>query len=370
MATVKPQYVNAGAYGCVFEPHLPCELGLSASDPRAKKTIGKIMGDAGDAKTEWDAHQSVRLVDPNNEFTVKAHGMCGQYRLSDVDAKELQKCVLLDSTSADRENTGAQIIYEYGGKTLTSFLMSFVDAPMPMDTFVRLFFKFGNLFYGAMLLNNNKSIHFDIKSENVLIDDDMNLKLIDFGLLTRQEDLKNNELIAFSYRYFPPELRIYSHMTRHMPRELTPYEVLQEYVSDGGYQFLQKSNVFDPEEDINQIFGMTPDVIMTFSQRRVDVFALGWLMCLVAFCADNMSVDNGFAADIKFPLMSFIRSTARFHPEHRSTPEEAFAYHNMVCTYFANSSVLHKKTLMSSSSTRPSDKDKAETKSNKKKKNP
>ncbi len=358
MARVKPKYVNAGAYGCVFEPHLPCELGVSSKDPRAKATIGKIMSDANEAKIEWEANELVRKVDPKNDFTVKAHGVCKRYQLSQVDAHELEKCVLLkDGTSGQN---GVQIVYEHGGKTLTEFLMNYEHTYMPMDVFVRLFFKFGNLFYGAMLLNNSQSIHFDIKSENVLIDDDMNLKLIDFGLLTRHHELEKNELIAFSYRYFPPELRIYSHKTRSTPKELTPSEVLEEYMNDGGYDFIEKFQLFDPKDDIEKCFALPAETLMTFTKRRVDVFALGWLLSLVGFCTNGME-DPKFTADIKFPIFTFIRNTARFHPEHRSSPEEAYAYHKMICSYFANSNVLHNKRL---SALRPSEEDKDESKNN------
>lgn len=326
----KPKYVNEGSYGCVYKPSMSCELGLSSD---RMTTIGKLMINDKDVREEWDAANAIKLIDPTNQFTVKAHGVCKNYDMTLVDREELDRCTLIDGDSTGT----SQIVYEYGGKTITSFLERYKDSTMPMDTFVRLFFKFGNLFNGAMKLSENRKIHFDIKSENVLMDDDMNLRLIDFGLLTSQDTIETNDLISYPYRYFPPELRVYAFL-KSGTGNLTPTEVIQEYNVDAGYNFIESCKIFDPVADVNAMFRTPKEELIMFSRRRADVFALGWLLCLVGFCTDNMSA---FPPQVKFPVLSFVRGTARFYPENRMTPEDAYAYHNFVCSYLVNSSALH-----------------------------
>lgn len=357
MASEKPRFVNAGSYGCVYKPSLPCELRASHD----KNTIGKLMVSEDDVREEWDANKVIKLIDPDNQFTVKAHGVCRDYEMSKVDRDEIASCTLIEDQRATKTS---QIVYDYGGTTITSFLGQFGESSMPVDTFVRLFFKFGNLFFGAMKLAENKRIHFDIKSENVLIDDDMNLRLIDFGLLTTHEDIGSNDLISYAYRYFPPELRVYANMTDDNGKnvDVTPTDVLNEYNVDAGYTFIETCRLFDPVADVNAIFRTPKADLLTFARRRVDVFALGWLLCLVGFSADNMSA---FPPEVKFPILSFIRGTARFHPEHRMSPEDAYAYHNFACSFLANSSALHTATVKSLPALRPGHRATHKTKSKK-----
>ena len=55
-------------------------------------------------------------------------------------------------------------------------------------------------------LNSKNIVHRDIKLENILIDDKMNLKLADFGFATNK-DIENLDLFRGTQSYMAPEIR-------------------------------------------------------------------------------------------------------------------------------------------------------------------
>merc|ERR1712224_707570 len=55
-------------------------------------------------------------------------------------------------------------------------------------------------------LNSRNIVHRDIKLENILIDDKMNLKLADFGFAT-DKDIENLDLFRGTQSYMAPEIR-------------------------------------------------------------------------------------------------------------------------------------------------------------------
>lgn len=336
------KYINEGAYGCVFRSHIPCEVNMNV--PGDHSTIGKLMFDAKDIASENKAVEAMRLIDPEHLFTVRSYGTCkpqAAFLESDPEAK---KCELLNEPH--HANQRNQIVYQYGGVTLTKFIMDF-SSGMPWHVFLRVFFKMGNLFFAAMRLSAAEKVHFDIKSENVLVDDEWNMKLIDFGLLANQDEIGSNSLISMSYRYFPPELRVYAHKTRgHQDAELsalTPDDVLAEYRDDVAFELIKNQGLFDPEDDVRKLFACSAEDIMHWSKKRIDVFTVGWLLALVVFSANNLSDAPPPA---RFVLMTLLRHMCRFHPEHRYAPEHAFEEHQRICAFLVNSTTAVPKSLM------------------------
>ncbi len=320
-------YINEGTYGCVFQPHIPCSgVPSSADGGTSAPTVGKLMFSEEDVQEELLNVKEVRLLDPEALFTVKMLGTCkgeelGSPALPDGEAAKCKVPEMRDVPEADR----IQIVYQHGGETFTRY----VTSPMSEEGFMYLFDRFDNLFYGAMALDEFGKVHLDIKSENVLFDGET-LRLIDFGLATKQEHMRSNPITKQPYMFFPPEMRVYWKTLRDGRLDDSDLQnILGTYANAGG-PFRSLQGIFSPEEDLRAVAALAASrggigALTAYASRRADVFALGWLVCFMYAAADDL---RGSHDAVRLAVSEFVKSTARFDPRKRCTPDEACDLHH------------------------------------------
>lgn len=189
--------IDAGAYGCVFSPQLPCE-----DKKTRKKGISKLMlarYATDEAKKMASVRKNLSLVPSIRDFTV----------LDDI-----RTCRPGDLTSSDFRNFNKLCAYplERTYKSANAFnkekekylLLQMPDAGKPLSIFIKsicqmnesdiiIIFKQLNRELIALLLNaiipmiGIKRIHMDVKPENLLVSGsdvrrNIKIKLIDWGL--------------------------------------------------------------------------------------------------------------------------------------------------------------------------------------------
>ena len=194
------EFVNSGAYGCVFRDALPCK-----KKQAAKGTIGKVVKSREEAVSEDRNNKIFATVDPLTSFTLKYYGMC------DVDlAKTRPKDNVAACDHIGMEyNKPIELIYEDGG--IDMFLA--IDK-RPFMMFEDLIPLWGPLFKGLIAMKKAHIQHCDIKPDNILLQERGGLErlvLIDFGLITKDSTFlaKMRKRFNFTYAYYPPELKIY-----------------------------------------------------------------------------------------------------------------------------------------------------------------
>ena len=207
--------LGSGTYGCVIsnpisnknyiiKEYIPyCNIDIDKND------IGKIYkkGDEDDKESfhdELGILLKIKKIDPFNYFTVKLKAAFNFYGNIIAKEKHLLKSlqVKVNNNSIINE-TFYQIILENGGMHLDD-----LDS-IPYKKFLKLFERF---LQGMIKLNENKLVHTDIKSDNILITK-TKINLIDFGCMVPAKDVYNKEddwRLSAYYCVYPPEFFIAS----------------------------------------------------------------------------------------------------------------------------------------------------------------
>ena len=190
------KYIGEGSYGCVLQPAIECNKDASKNN----KNIVKLFDDY----YNWDEEvknqlKILNIFKKNKNIIVNIVDYCKK-KINEYNKEIYTKCKKI--YKGDDNLIIYQIIYEYGGKDLWNLNDNNID-------FKKLFIGLENVFEGLVILNNNKYIHFDIRSPNILYNKyNKQSKIIDFGFLTKMEDLfnyNNRDFFYFLRAEYPPE---------------------------------------------------------------------------------------------------------------------------------------------------------------------
>jgi len=173
--------IDEGAYGCVFYPSIPCK---GKSHP---KIISKVQTDDENSKRELFLGGLIENI-PNHQFYfVPVNKKCN-LNISTASFKDKKDCTLF-KTYKDSKFVNQIMPYIPGGS-----MRDFVNTNKHPKLVIRILLDgFPHLLKGLDILHNNSICHFDIKLDNILVDEVRNLPiLIDFGLSIHIPDLKKN----------------------------------------------------------------------------------------------------------------------------------------------------------------------------------
>ena len=219
------KYIASGAYGCVFEPGIPCKSksksskssktspsksksSPSKSSPKSKASrvaiVSKFFLDEKEADIENNEHeQIVKKIDPKGLFTIRSFGICDIPK-TDLDSDELEKCDNFKSSPKTikeyaETNHLRQIVYEHGG-----FQINHIVSRVPFDT---MFAAFAPILDGIATLQRHGLAHLDIKPANLVYNfKTKKMALIDFGFCRSLDVVYADESdFMYSYAYIPPE---------------------------------------------------------------------------------------------------------------------------------------------------------------------
>jgi serine/threonine protein kinase len=199
-------YVSEGTYGCVFAPPLACKKPIKS---HPKPVVGKVFSRLDSATDEVKEIARIRRFDPDYKFTIPYVGKCSTAKRDFVPSDETNKCVKHIGFSPSY----TQLVFEHGGYELTKLFKQPNATMLNFDDVIAACLP---VFEGIKRMQKKGLGHFDIKPENILIDDSqtpLRINLIDFGLMGKLTELKSQTyMLEHSYMYFPPEYKILHHV--------------------------------------------------------------------------------------------------------------------------------------------------------------
>jgi len=204
--------IGNGRYGCIFDPPLICR-GDKAPKKYQKGMLGKLtMPD--DLGPELHAERLFRSKPEASRYMIlpKIDTLCkegpgGEPALESKDQKEsdLAKCPVLAKEGMD-EMLHYQL--EYGGKSLASKL----DSTNVVRDFPFFRFMESLLEVGAYIALNGM-IHNDMHFGNIVVKDDLQPRLIDFGRCYLAKEINDNVLDNLAASYSPAHLQVSPEVT-------------------------------------------------------------------------------------------------------------------------------------------------------------
>jgi serine/threonine protein kinase len=192
--------LGSGTYGCVFDKPFTCK-----NDQKFKEGVGKVFKNKQSANEEFKETASFLEFDPKQEFTNPSLGKCSVTDAvvkSDID---YSKCNIIQKKSQDYE----QIVYKDTGVDMEIYALKNKFDYTVVKGFV-------NVLKGLISLQKFKRVHRDIKPPNMLITDQSNMLLIDFGLMCKYDKIYNvlesDFTLEYDYYIFPPEFKLYKYI--------------------------------------------------------------------------------------------------------------------------------------------------------------
>lgn len=123
-----------------------------------------------------------------------------------------------------------------GGMVLSKFHKSRPDKRLP-EKEAAIIFK--QILVGLEYCHDNLIFHRDLKTENVMVDKQMNVKLIDFGFSLRQRSLGKLSLFCGTPNYMSPEV-ILKKEYYGAPNDVWALGVLLFRITSGRFPFVGK----------------------------------------------------------------------------------------------------------------------------------
>jgi len=194
----KLDFISEGSYGCAFK----------REEPKKGKTkfIMKIQKQNDGSKREEDIGKLIRKIRKYSLYfapILKSNIVT----IGEVDDDEVKKCTIITSEENNKQKYVTNRIKYAGEFTIGDFIYG-VFEKQPKQ-FLRTFFSsYFDMLYNIHLLNKNGIIHFDLKENNVIYNEDIERPiLIDFGLSIDKKLLipDNYSKYFFTYGYdYPP----------------------------------------------------------------------------------------------------------------------------------------------------------------------
>ena len=200
-----PKFVEQGSYGCVMAPALNCDGHINTTSVSKLYNVNKGRAEV---EKELKANRDIDKIDPGKTFTLLTRAAC-HINSARIDPNELHKCEFFENLRTRKELP--EMVMENGGVSLEALLaekdLEFVKSNHADE----LLLQFWRLFYGISKLSEQKLIHQDIKTANVLVSPEK-VVLIDFGIMSRAWTTHYlsapRNFLVHKYDVFPPEYNL------------------------------------------------------------------------------------------------------------------------------------------------------------------
>tara|TARA_Y100001958_G_scaffold151290_1_gene136065 strand:- start:5286 stop:6335 length:1050 start_codon:yes stop_codon:yes gene_type:complete len=201
------ELIGEGSKTCIFKPNLPC---LDKDIDISEKNISKVFLTKKNNKyfkEEVDFNKKIDKLQNSNIWSVTLFNQCklDNYKEIKKIEKDMEKCLENQNISIEEFNKNKYMLYGlYGGVDMNKAIINFNFKTKDIYDFLK---KTHSLFYGLTIMNKNNILHYDIKSANIVYNDNK-FKYIDFGISTTFKDKKKIKSRALK-EYFSNRIYIF-----------------------------------------------------------------------------------------------------------------------------------------------------------------
>jgi len=201
---------GSGGYGCLLIPAVKCKNKNGNTNDYKSKNITKLML-AKNAQKEYDEiikYKKTLASIPNYKkyFLIDDIYLCEPSELSKSDLQDYEtKCKALNKKKITKKNINKKldsilaINMPNGGKDLDDFIKKCYE----YSDYIKMNDSLLDLLTQAILPMNNRHIyHCDIKAGNILMNDDYQTKIIDWGLSTSYANYNSKDSYPISRGHF------------------------------------------------------------------------------------------------------------------------------------------------------------------------
>ena len=361
------EFIGTGTYGCVFYPPIKC------IDGQKKKGVGKIFTNKYEQESEEMIGHKIKKIDNKGQYLNIMTDKCN------VDPKDLLDnlgdCEHVDETDShdDLMNKHSQLIYKEKGVDLHKIFKSNYE----FNVFDKATSEqIMNLMNGVKLLQKHNLAHMDIKPANILITKTNKLLLIDFGLVTKLNNIydiyKNEHILEYTYIIYPPEFKMiialdrillsYAEHTRDDEKVDTTYYsslkkrlytefrkrregfsghvgtinslkhlINEQYFKDDVELFIS-TLVDEMNEKKLSHRSSREDIMELFTKRfasKMDVFSIGYVLSL--FILKQKHIDSKLNTQKQSLLIELFKKIYCFNPYRRWTIDECIKEFKAIC---------------------------------------
>jgi serine/threonine protein kinase len=177
------------------------------------KYVSKYFKSYTDLMIEYDNYNKLNLkaIDPTQKFFIGIPEIC-------------QLKPNINNTNTNTNTNTLVINYLYGGKNLSDYLKNYISlTEEKVIKYIKKFlFAFTNIIEGINLLHQNHIFHLDIKSDNIVYNDNDNImRLIDFG---HSKNINENIGIVDARKFIDEIIIDSNHRGLHMTSTYCPPE--------------------------------------------------------------------------------------------------------------------------------------------------
>jgi serine/threonine protein kinase len=189
--------IGSGGYGCIFKPVLKCK-----GKKRENNKISKLMV-TKNAKTEYDdivrfLPYLKRIPDYDKYFLVYDITICKPDKLDEEDLEDFDsKCKPLIKRKINSKNINEErklkllstVNMPYGGMDVGEYIEKEMTGEMASEKLILLNNQMMKLLKNGIIPMNDENIyHCDLKDSNILVDSEMNTRLIDWGISCKYDN--------------------------------------------------------------------------------------------------------------------------------------------------------------------------------------
>lgn len=322
------KFLSSGSYACGHTPPIRCEGDKDRKKPYYKNSVGKIFERASDAEEEYNLHNVLNFIDPEQLWTLSLKKKCMVTKFNKQD--EPEKCEHLSNDIV----AYTQLIFKNGGTDLSELKSKYwkLSKESKRNKFIKIFISLGPVFKGVANANKMGYHHLDIKPANLLFNEKQ-VFVIDFGLMRKGDNIftsKAIHMLEFNYPYYPPEFKLYAKVL------LGKFPTLQQFKTsvykNGHHLHCDPFVLKDIDEQLDRFYNLISSNDKKEIERKliilkdkIDLYSLG--VTVLELYKHLVHEDNSSTLLIKNLLQRMINQ----NPFERIDWEYLLKEHSVIC---------------------------------------
>ena len=353
------ELLATGSSSCVFNPNFPCKKNGIIDDERISKIIYN-PGAKEESQHERKMNEKIKKIRGYSSWAVIFDQFCKPFPkkvLSTYDKRGMDNCLDDEELVDEFDENSYMMNGIYGGETMDDKFMSMfegkeMNVKQRDKQFLELMKMMEPLFLGLTKMHDNKFIHNDIKSINIVFHNGV-FKYIDFGLagmLANKDHFKERSLDELRsnriYMYYPLEYLLYYATKNELNEELQQIDT-----GNVRYNYDILSIIYMVfGRDIKDIYNITVSQIknkkinQTKMIKGIDTYSLGILIPLL-FLRSEVSYLLKEESELINDFYNLFGQMITPLPDYRISPQNAYKQFKKLLKKYKNGFKKRKKSI-------------------------